>query len=542
MNEIIQKVVEKYKIKKEDVEEALFIQKKHGGNLWNILLNLGIINEEQYYQILKEFLGFKLFREFKGEIKPFKKEDVKFFIQKQFLPFYEDKNKIYVATQNPFDISIVTLLERSFKKEPLLFLATPQELKQIKSVYYVEREEDIFQKGGDEEEVERLKELASEAPVIKLINQIIYKAIEMNASDIHFEAQKDFLEVRVRVDGILRVLQYIPKKLKPAVLARLKLLSKMNISETRLPQDGRFSFNISSYEIDFRASTVPTALGESFVLRILKKENSFLDLDSIGFEKYQVETLKKLLKKKQGLFLTTGPTGSGKTSTLYASLNYINEKSIKIITVEDPVEYQLEGVNQIPIKPSINLTFANVLRSILRQDPDVIMVGEIRDKETAEIAIQASLTGHLVLSTLHTNSALGSISRLVEMGVEFYLLKASIIGLMAQRLIRRLCPYCKEKEPTPHLHLDKNYLDHLKLESVSTYKPKGCPKCNFSGFLGRVPVTEIVPFDEEVIKRIEKDINFNNLRELGIVSLKDHATSKYLQGLISYEDLIRFVD
>ena len=318
----------------------------------------------------------------------------------------------------------------------------------------------------------------------------------------------------------------------------------MNISENRLPQDGRISIKISSQEIDIRSSSVPTAFGESFVLRFLGNDSIDLNIDRMGFHQDNLKLLKEMLKKPNGILLTTGPTGSGKTSTLYAALNYIHSDAIKIITVEDPVEYQLDGISQIQVKANIDYTFANALRSILRQDPDVILIGEIRDTETAKIAIQSALTGHLVLSTLHTNSAIGAISRLLDMGMEYFLLKSSIVGLMAQRLARRLCPHCKEPVELTEAQKRAYNIEYLANYIESAYNPckaVGCKECNNTGYKGRMPIMEIIPFDDTVIKELDKDKDFKDIRKLGYRTLQDDAVIKFLEGLISLEEVSRLV-
>jgi general secretion pathway protein E len=395
------------------------------------------------------------------------------------------------------------------------------------------------------DEIEKLKELASEAPVIKMINKHFSNAIKFRSSDIHYESFKKGMKVRFRIDGVLRTVEMIPKKYKNAVIARLKLLSKMNIAENRLPQDGRISIKYNKQEIDIRASSVPTAFGESFVLRLLGKQNINYSLNALEFYEDQLSILRKIVKKPHGIFLTTGPTGSGKTTTLYSLLNELNTDDVKIITVEDPFEYELEGINQIQVKSDIGFDFSNALRSILRQDPDIIMIGEIRDIETAKIAVQSSLTGHFVLSTLHTNSALGAITRLLDMGVEYFLLKASIKGLMAQRLVRKLCPYCKQK-----IDLDKDLARYLNVDellkkfdfiNLNTYKAVGCEKCAYTGYIGRLPVAEIVEFDDNLQDILEKQHNFNDLSVLGVRSLKEDAILKFLEGKTSYEEIIKVV-
>ena len=437
-------------------------------------------------------------------------------------------------------VNALSVLKNLTSKKAKLYLATDEEMREIRNVYEIDDNEDNYD--ILEDEVEKLKELASEAPVIKMVNNIFAKAVNMYVSDIHFESYKNGIKVRFRLDGKLQTIDTIPQKLKQAVTARLKLLSKMNISENRLPQDGRIGLKISSQEIDIRSSSVPTAFGESFVLRLLGNDSLDLTLDHMGFHQDNLTLLKKMLQSPNGIILTTGPTGSGKTSTLYAALNYINHEDTKIITVEDPVEYQLESISQIQVKASIDYTFANALRSILRQDPDVIMIGEIRDSETAQIAIQSALTGHLVLSTLHTNSAIGAVARLLDMGMEYFLLKSSIVGLMAQRLSRKLCDVCKEPMHISQEHRELYNIDTLQQFIEKEYNPckaVGCKKCNYTGYKGRIPILEILPFDEKLMKKLDENRDFSDIRFLGYRTLQDDGILKFLEGDISLEEVIR---
>ncbi len=532
------------KCTKEDIEQAYSIRKEYGGQIGNILLNLGSISDIVYVEVLAKQYGFKLYKSFQEEPSVVNIEGIvtEYFIANNIFPIKQDEKNLYVVTHDPLQSSVLATIESTVKKQLIIYLSTEEELRQIKELYEKsdeEDEEDIF-----EDEVDKLKELASEAPVIKLVNNIFSKAVNAYVSDIHFESYKHGIKVRFRIDGVLQTIDTIPNKLKQAVTARLKLISKMNISENRLPQDGRISIKISSQEIDIRSSSVPTAFGESFVLRFLGNDAIDLNIDNMGFHQDNLKLLKEMLKKPNGILLTTGPTGSGKTSTLYAALNYINSDAIKIITVEDPVEYQLDGISQIQVKANIDYTFANALRSILRQDPDVILIGEIRDTETAKIAIQSALTGHLVLSTLHTNSAIGAISRLLDMDMEYFLLKSSIVGLMAQRLTRRLCVHCKESVEVTPAQKNAYNIDKLKNYIESAYNPckaVGCKECNYTGYKGRMPIMEIIPFDDAVIKELDKDKDFKDIRKLGYRTLQDDAVIKFLEGSISLDEVAKLV-
>jgi general secretion pathway protein E len=529
---------------KEDIEQAYSIQSEYGGNLGTILLNLGTISEQVLIQTQAEQFGLGLFFDFdksKIEKVSIKGMSLEFLNENSIYPLYEEKELLALATHDPMKSKVLATIQNITGKKIELFLATEEELQELKSSYEnIEEDEDEFD--IFEDEVDRLKELASEAPIIKLVNNIFTKAAQQYVSDIHFEAYKSGMKVRYRLDGTLKTVDSIPQKLKQAITARLKLISKMNISENRLPQDGRISMKLSGQEIDIRASSVPTAFGESFVLRLLGSESVDLSLDNMGFHNDNLTLLKQMLKKPNGIILTTGPTGSGKTSTLYAALNYIHSDAIKIITVEDPVEYQLDGISQIQVKSSIDYTFANALRSILRQDPDVIMIGEIRDQETAEIAIQSALTGHLVLSTLHTNSAIGAITRLLDMNMEYFLLKSSIIGLMAQRLVRKLCTHCKEPIEVDEALCSSFNMHQLKESIEDTYNPckaVGCKSCNFTGYTGRLPILEILPFDDKIMEKLDENRDFSDIRSLGYRSLQDDGIIKFLEGQTSIDEVMR---
>jgi len=542
MKKLEEILLEKGQCSQEDIEQAYSIQKEYGGHIGNILLNLGAISDVTYVETLADQFNIQLFKNYNKEVVKLTVNDIKndYFVENELYPIAEDEKTLTLVMHDPLKSIALTTLRSLTNKSLEIYLATEEELRAVKELYETEDDEDdsdIF-----EDEVDKLKELASEAPVIKLVNNIFSKAVNMYVSDIHFESYKNGIKVRFRIDGVLKTIDVIPNKLKQAVTARLKLISKMNISENRLPQDGRISIKISSQEIDIRASSVPTAFGESFVLRLLGNDSVDLTLDNMGFHKENLDLLKEMLKRPNGIILTTGPTGSGKTSTLYAALNYIHSENIKIITVEDPVEYQLDGISQIQVKSSIDYTFANALRSILRQDPDVIMIGEIRDSETAQIAIQSALTGHLVLSTLHTNSAVGAISRLLDMGMEYFLLKSSIIGLMAQRLARKLCDKCKEPIKISDEERRVYNIDTLEKLIESEYNPctaVGCKECNYTGYKGRMPIMEILPFNDKLINELDKNKDFKDIRKLGFRTLQDDGVIKFLEGQISLDEVQR---
>ncbi|HLJ62512.1 MAG TPA: type II secretion system ATPase GspE, partial [Stellaceae bacterium] len=402
---------------------------------------------------------------------------------------------------------------------------------------------------GDEElteDVDRLRDLASEGPVIRLVNHLITRAVESRASDIHIEPFQNRLAVRYRIDGILREVTAPPMRHRAAILSRIKIMAKLNIAERRLPQDGRIRLAVQGRDFDLRVSTVPTLHGESVVMRILDRSSLVCDMPSLGFLDDRAEPFLRVLAQPQGIVLVTGPTGSGKTTTLYSCLQRLNAPEKKLFTVEDPVEYQLEGVNQIQVKPQIGLSFAHTLRSILRQDPDVIMIGEMRDLETAQIGIQAALTGHLVLSTLHTNSAAATVTRLLDMGVEDYLVTSTITGILAQRLVRKLCPECRE----PYAALPE-LLAQLRMPASGSpangpamlYRPRGCNECHGTGYLGRIAVMEFLtmsdPLRRQVLRHAEAGEIHRIATDEGMHSMYDDGLLKVMAGVTSIEEVLR---
>jgi type IV pilus assembly protein PilB len=383
-----------------------------------------------------------------------------------------------------------------------------------------------------------------EEPVVKLVNGILIRAIQGSASDIHIEPYEQSLRVRYRVDGIMFNAMNLPKKIKDSVTSRLKIMAKLDIAERRLPQDGRIKLRLNKKrEIDFRVSVLPCLFGEKTVLRILDKSNLQVDLTKLGFEEEALQDFMSALNKPYGMVLVTGPTGSGKTTTLYSALNYLNKPGINIMTVEDPVEYNFQGINQVQVKEEIGLTFASALRSFLRQSPDIIMVGEIRDFETAEIAVKAALTGHLVLSTLHTNDAPSSISRLLNMGIEPFLVSSSVILIMAQRLVRKVCTQCKEEEHIPASALAKMGFSEEEAKTIKYYKGKGCPACNGSGYKGRIALYEIMPVGSEIRELVLEGASADEVKKvavkLGMKTLRMSGITKIKEGVTSIEEVLR---
>jgi type II secretion system protein E len=404
-------------------------------------------------------------------------------------------------------------------------------------------EEEALESAYGFEDVEHLRDLASEAPIIKRVNQIMTTAVEEKASDIHIEPFEDRIQVRYRIDGILHDFLELPPHMQQAVATRLKILARLDIAERRIPQDGRIRTKIAGKSIDLRVSCLPTVYGESIVLRILDRSSINLTLESLGFPHKELTQFNDLIHSPYGIILVTGPTGSGKTTTLYSALNAINSSEKKIITIEDPVEYELDGINQIQVNPKAGLTFAGGLRSIVRQDPDVILIGEIRDKETADIAIQSALTGHLVFSTLHTNDAAGAVTRLLEIGVEDYLLSASVIGIMAQRLVRILCEECKrEVIPDPEVLERYQIADNGRRPEV-VYEPVGCSSCAQTGYRSRTAIFELLVINDNIRDLILKNRSAVAIRNEGVANgmtlLRHDGWDKVIKGVTSVQEVLR---
>jgi general secretion pathway protein E len=486
-------------------------------------------------------------------LNPFKLHYMKRF---RFLPLDDANGQVLVAMADPLDYNTREVIERAYDKPLSICRSSEETISQFVYRWYEaeadmtsgERTDDMDMSLEDQlwDSPEHLKDMASEAPVIRLVNHLIAKALEVGASDIHIEPRRLHVQVRYRVDGVLIDQNAIALKLKAAINSRVKLMSKMDIAEMRLPQDGRIKFKAGREEIDIRVSSLPTHFGESLVLRLLHKENVELDMDTLGFPASIRDKFRSTISLPYGMILVTGPTGSGKTTTLYSALNTINSPDKKIVTVEDPVEYQMDGVNQVQVQPTIGLTFAHTLRTFLRQDPDVMLIGEIRDLETAEIAIQAALTGHVVFSTLHTNDAAGAITRLEDMGVERFLIASSVVAVLAQRLVRRVCPQCKK---TFHLADDERLqlareLDLLPDEIAPTYaRGMGCKECAGSGYRGRLGIYEFLPVDEAIQREIVRGSDRNDIYRAaiqnGMISLRMDGMDKVKNGITTYEEVLR---
>jgi general secretion pathway protein E len=448
----------------------------------------------------------------------------RFIRENQVIPLELKNNLLKVALGSQEDPEIIDALKVATGAEVQIFLGDDKVVNDYILKFYGQEPQNINRliedlgEGGfefireDEEDVGHLKDLASEAPIIKLVNMFITRAVESRASDIHIEPFEDELKVRYRIDGVLHDVEAVPKKLQAAIISRIKIMAKLNIAERRLPQDGRIKLRVAEKEIDLRVSTIPVLHGEDVVMRILLKEGIVIDLDQLGFPGPALVAFNQLIKKPNGIILVTGPTGSGKTTTLYGALDKINSPDKKIITVEDPIEYQLKGINQIQVQAQIGLNFTTTLRHIVRHDPDIIMIGEIRDLETAEIAIQSALTGHLVFSTLHTNDAPSAITRLLDMGVENFLLSSTIRGILAQRLVRVICPHCQELDSTAFTPEELQLLGSD--QAMVLFQGRGCEICSFTGYFGRIGIFELLVVDDDIRRLILKHTDATEMREV----------------------------
>jgi general secretion pathway protein E len=520
------------------------------------LIDAGLLREEEFHCALEEFFGvpFATKDDYPKEPLLISNLSAQFMKESKFLPASLTNNELTVIMGNPLDYYTMDALRLATNVEIRILAGKESEiLEAIERLYgssgtsmekIIEDMEGIPEyRSEDEENVDHLRDMASEGPVIRLVNLIITRAIEMRTSDIHFEPFEDQFRVRYRVDGVLHDVESPPNRLQAAIVSRVKIMAKLNIAERRLPQDGRIMLRVKGKEIDFRVSSVPTIYGESIVLRILDKSSIVLDIEKLGFPEDTLKGFNRLIERPHGIILVTGPTGSGKTTTLYCALEKINSPDKKIITVEDPVEYQLGGVNQIQVKPAIGLTFANALRSIVRQDPDVILIGEIRDAETAEIAIHSALTGHLVLSTLHTNDAPSAITRLIDMGMEDFLLSSTIIGILAQRLIRVACPDCQVPyAPDPSL-LREMRRNGKRSEDERIIEVKGCEQCAHTGYWGRSGIFEFLEIDDDIRKLILEKRDSSIIKEVarkkGMRTLREDGWLKVKQGLTTIPEVLR---
>ncbi len=553
------------------LEEALEYQRVHGGRLGSILIKLGFATEEQVTSILSRQYGYPYINLSKFEIPPKAKDWIPADIARKYLVVPVDRagSTLTVAMADPTNLYAIEELrfitgmniQPAVASESAILEALDRLYGSEHEIQVREEMESIIQEEGilEEEELEMVEEEetldihtlsreAEQAPVVRLVNLILTDAIKRGASDIHIEPYEKELRVRYRIDGILHKVMTPPYKMKDAIVSRIKILSRLNIAEKRLPQDGRIKLKVrredgTKKDVDMRVSIVPTVYGEKVVIRILDRDQLRLNLEELGFEPESLEKFIKAIKKPWGMVLVTGPTGSGKTNTLYSALSTLNTTEVNIMTAEDPVEFNLYGINQVHIREEIGLTFASALRSFLRQDPNIILVGEIRDFETAEIAIKAALTGHLVLSTLHTNDAASAVTRLINMGIEPFLVATSVILIVAQRLVRRLCKKCKQPtEVSPQVLIELGFTPE-EAKSVTIYKATGCNECNNTGYKGRIGLFEVLEVTEEIQELILSGASAAEIRrkaiEQGMLTLRRSGLEKIKAGITSIEEVLR---
>jgi general secretion pathway protein E len=556
-------LVETAKLPRERLEEALAAQRgeQAGGRIGEILVRLKAATEDEVLRALALQLDLPFLDRIDTEAIPadlLKRIPINFAKQARVLPLGQGADAVRVAVADPLDTSAQESLGQLLGAPVAPEVAAPQTVVDaINKVY--DRASDEHEKLMEDLETEDLESVAheleepadlleadDEAPIIRLVNSLMFRAVKERASDIHINPEEKDISVRYRIDGVLREVIRPPKRFQASIASRIKIMGGLNIAEKRLPQDGRIRIKIAGKDVDIRLSTVPTANGERIVMRLLDKASVVLDLGKLGFEPWQRKIMDGLVTRAHGIVLVTGPTGSGKTTTLYGALSQINSPDLNILTIEDPVEIPLKGVGQVQVNPKIELTFANGLRSFLRQDPDVIMVGEIRDLETAEIAIQASLTGHLVLSTVHTNDAAGAVTRLVEMGVQPFLVASSLCGVLAQRLVRVLCKECRQAYVPTQEERDQAYLTEEILKQAGNpshlYRAVGCPACQGTGYQGRTGIYELMLIDDDVRQLILKNVDSNTIKKAavdhGMLTLLQHGAFKVARGITTAAEVL----
>jgi general secretion pathway protein E len=550
---------EKFHLSELKLEEALAYQQEKGGRLGEVLLHLRMLREEQVLEALAQQFDMTWIPHLDTthvDHEVIKKVPIAFCRRYRVLPMRDENGTILTAASDPLEtvamddlrlllgkpiapvltstVALLARLNRAYDD-----IANPAGAEEV--MEDIAANESLDQLAHELDEPQDLLDATDEAPIIRLVNSVLFQAVRQRASDIHFESFERGLVIRYRIDGVLYPVLTPPKHLQASIIARLKIMAGLNIAEKRLPQDGRFAIRTAGKDVDLRVSVLPTSHGERVVLRLLEKENRLLNLSEMGFSKERLTVIHQLIQLAHGIMLVTGPTGSGKTTTLYAALTHINSPDKNIITVEDPVEYQLLGVGQMQVNPKINLTFAAGLRSILRQDPDVIMIGEIRDRETAEIAIHASLTGHLVFSTLHTNDAASAATRLIDMGIEPFLVASSVVAVLAQRLLRRICPDCKRPYRASEDELSR--LDLPPGSTVTLYRGAGCAACSQTGYRGRTGIFELMVLDDDIRRLIGGKADSTAIKqtavEKGMVTLKQEGAERVIQGHTTLEEVMR---
>ncbi|HKX11656.1 MAG TPA: type II secretion system ATPase GspE [bacterium] len=540
------------------LEEGLLVQREKGIKLGEALVQLRFMKHDDILKAVSIQLGIPYLSKIEPEniaSDAFAPVSINFAKRNELIPLSRTADRVEVAIADPINIAALDDLRLLYGASVRPVIASSAEITEAINIVYNRgsgadrtvmsdlQEESLENLTQELEEPQDLLESDDEAPIIRLVNSLIFRAVKQKASDIHIEPFERDLVVRFRIDGVLYDIMHPPKKAQNSVISRIKIMANLNIAEKRLPQDGRIRIKAAGKDIDIRVSTLPTSFGESVVMRLLDKSKVLLDLGNVGVQGQALDQMLDLINRSHGIILVTGPTGSGKTTTLYAMLSQINTTDLKIITVEDPVEYQLPGINQIQVNPKIDLTFAGALRSILRQDPDVVMIGEIRDKETAEIAIQASLTGHLVISTLHTNDSASSATRLIDMGVEPFLVASSVIGIIAQRLVRTLCRDCRERYVPSDFELVQLGVSREAVAGRNIYKAKGCATCLDTGYSGRMGVHEIMMMDDDVRAMVMKNADAPSVKrkamDKGMKTLREVAADKVLQGETTIEEILR---
>lgn len=553
---IVAALLARGRLKDTDLQRARRLQEETGGSLLTLLGRLGLVSERDHADASAEVLGLPLVSAKDTPDLPPEGATLSTRFLKQFhlCPVEWSEREVGVLMADPHDAYAIDAVRLATQREVRPMVAVRSEIDDLVERWYGQGRsamgaivETADGEGtGDLDDVEHLRDLASEAPVIRLVNLVIQRAVELRASDIHIEPFENRLKVRYRIDGVLEEGESPPQNLTAAVISRIKIMAKLNIAERRLPQDGRIMLRVQGKELDLRVSTVPTAHGESVVMRLLDRETVVFDFQRLGFSGDFLPKFRQVLDQPHGILLVTGPTGSGKTTTLYTALSQLNTADVKIITVEDPVEYQIEGINQIQAKPQIGLDFSHALRSIVRQDPDIIMIGEMRDLETAKIAIQSALTGHLVLSTLHTNNAAGGITRMLDMGVEDYLLTSTVNGILAQRLVRKLEPTHAEAYPASPEEIEKFALRRYQPEGeILLYRPKASPIAP-TGYLGRTTIVEFLVMDDELRRAVMRHAGMGEIEQLarnaGMRTMYEDGIAKALRGETTIEEVLRVTE
>lgn len=554
-------LIEAGHLTEEELLSALELRETIELPLGQLLIKKDIITQEQLFEALSLQFGLPFDKkpQFSDKAGVFDSVPMHYLKKNIIAPYKSDNKKIIVAITDPRDYTPFDDLSMIFSEHRIEFvLALPETIENILSQHYElqasteatsdvfnDLDESDFDMLGDAQfnETEDIMDMANEAPIIRFVNKAITEAVQNRASDIHIEPYEKDLIVRYRIDGILYRMHHPPKKLQPAIISRIKIMSNLNIAENRLPQDGRIQLKVGKKDIDIRVSIFPTHYGERIVMRLLNKSDMTFDLEQIGFSEEKLGTFKQVLDRPHGVILVTGPTGSGKSTTLYSALTRLNTSDVNILTVEDPIEYQLHGVGQMQVNTKIGLTFASGLRSILRQDPDIIMVGEIRDLETAEIAVQSALTGHRVFSTIHTNDAASAVTRLVDMGIEPFLISSSVNAFLAQRLVRRICPNCKTAYKPTSTELAELNLKTSQLKGGKLFKGAGCDDCLGTGYSGRMGIYELLVITPAVRKLIVSNADAQTIKEQalkdGMLTLLDDGLAKAIEGHTSIEEVLR---